>query len=324
MKFVAFWGCVEDQSPGPDDYFRVFPKFWKSAFLPNRQILDGPFILSELLSWCKFKYNQVMVFKVDFAKAYDSIRWDYLDDVLNSFGFGSKWRSGFVVANFWKGPHFSQWKPDIQVFIRRGLSINVKKSQLLGIGISDSIVSEAAKSLGCSIMKTPFKSLGITVPQVMLSSMESLRRNFFNGIQEGDKKIAWVKWPMVLASKKHGGLGVSSFYALNRGLLFKWVWRYISQDNSLWARVISALHGSSSQVLSASFSSLWKSILNEVKSLKAQGVDLISHCKIRVGNECDKVSMRWWGLGFSLSNSYTDWQGWSNSLLLGAMSRRSV
>ncbi|GJT34255.1 hypothetical protein Tco_0924674, partial [Tanacetum coccineum] len=37
-------------------------------------------------------------------------------------------------------------------------------------------------------------------------------------------------------------------------------------------------------VLSASFSSLWKSILNEVKSLKAQGVDLISHCKIRVGN----------------------------------------
>ncbi|GJX59347.1 RNA-directed DNA polymerase, eukaryota [Tanacetum coccineum] len=114
--------------------------------------------------------------------------------------------------------------------------------------------------------------------------MESLRRNFFNGIQEGDKKIAWVKWPMVLASKKHGGLGVSSFYALNRGLLFKWVWRYISQDNSLWARVISALHGSSSQVLSASFSSLWKSILNEVKSLKAQGVDLISHCKIRVGN----------------------------------------
>ncbi|GJX40750.1 hypothetical protein Tco_0255740 [Tanacetum coccineum] len=94
------------------------------------------------------------------------------------------------------------------------------------------------------------------VPKSVLHSMESLRRNFFNGIQEGDKKIAWVKWPM----------------------------RYISQDNSLWALVISALHGSSSHVLSVFFSSLWKSILNEVKSLKAQGVDLISHCKIRVGN----------------------------------------
>ncbi|GJW04814.1 RNA-directed DNA polymerase, eukaryota [Tanacetum coccineum] len=324
------------------------------------------------------------------------VEWDYLDDVLNSFGFGSKWRSwirgslisgkasilvnGSPTSEFQFHRGLKQGDPlapflfilimeslhlsfsraveagiftgigisysltishlfyaDDAVFI--GLSINVKKSQLLGIGISDSIVSEAAKSLGCSIMKTPFKYLGIPVggnmslikawdesivklkrrlskwklktlsiggrltllksvlgstpiynmslfkvPKSVLHSMESLRRNFFNGIQEGDKKIAWVKWPMVLASKKHGGLGVSSFYALNRGLLFKWVWRYISQDNSLWARVISALHGSSSQVLSASFSSLWKSILNEVKSLKAQGVDLISHCKIRVGN----------------------------------------
>ncbi|GJX56907.1 RNA-directed DNA polymerase, eukaryota [Tanacetum coccineum] len=34
-----------------------------------------------------------MIFKVDFSKAYDSVRWDFLDEVLCSFGFGSKWRS---------------------------------------------------------------------------------------------------------------------------------------------------------------------------------------------------------------------------------------
>ncbi|GJS97443.1 RNA-directed DNA polymerase, eukaryota, partial [Tanacetum coccineum] len=174
----------------------------QSAFLPNRQILDGPFILSELLSWCKFKYNQAMVFKVDFAKAYDSIRWDYLDDVLNSFGFGSKWRSwirgslisgkasilvnGSPTSEFQFHRGLKQGDPlapflfilimeslhlsfshvvEAGIFtgIEIGLSINVKKSQLLGIGISDSIVSEAAKSLGCSIMKTPFKYLGIPV-----------------------------------------------------------------------------------------------------------------------------------------------------------------
>ncbi|GJS82400.1 RNA-directed DNA polymerase, eukaryota [Tanacetum coccineum] len=65
----------------------------QSAFLPNRQILDGSFIINELLSWCKLKKKQAMLFKVDFAKAYDSIRWDFLDDILCSFGFGSKWRS---------------------------------------------------------------------------------------------------------------------------------------------------------------------------------------------------------------------------------------
>nr|GEU38226.1 RNA-directed DNA polymerase, eukaryota [Tanacetum cinerariifolium] len=65
----------------------------QTAFVSNRQILDGPFIINELLSWCKRKKKHAMLFKLDFAKAYDSVRWDFLDDVLRSFGFGSKWRS---------------------------------------------------------------------------------------------------------------------------------------------------------------------------------------------------------------------------------------
>ncbi|GKE16326.1 RNA-directed DNA polymerase, eukaryota [Tanacetum coccineum] len=62
----------------------------QTAFLPNRQILDGPFIINELLARCHHKKQRAMVFKVDFAKAYDSIRWDYLEDVLHSFGLSSK------------------------------------------------------------------------------------------------------------------------------------------------------------------------------------------------------------------------------------------
>nr|GEY73576.1 RNA-directed DNA polymerase, eukaryota [Tanacetum cinerariifolium] len=43
------------------------------AFVANIQILDVPFILNELLAWCKRKKKQTMIFKVDFAKAYDSV-----------------------------------------------------------------------------------------------------------------------------------------------------------------------------------------------------------------------------------------------------------
>ncbi|GKE04860.1 RNA-directed DNA polymerase, eukaryota [Tanacetum coccineum] len=63
----------------------------QSAFVSNRQILDGPFILNEILSWYKHKKFKGMVFKVDFKKAFDSIRWDYLQDILKMFGFGDKW-----------------------------------------------------------------------------------------------------------------------------------------------------------------------------------------------------------------------------------------
>nr|GEW49178.1 RNA-directed DNA polymerase, eukaryota, reverse transcriptase zinc-binding domain protein [Tanacetum cinerariifolium] len=62
------------------------------AFIANRKILDGPFILNEIYQWCKKKKKHTMIFKVDFEKAYDSVRWDYLDDVLKNFGFRDKWR----------------------------------------------------------------------------------------------------------------------------------------------------------------------------------------------------------------------------------------
>ncbi|GKD20983.1 RNA-directed DNA polymerase, eukaryota, reverse transcriptase zinc-binding domain protein, partial [Tanacetum coccineum] len=42
----------------------------QSAFIVGRQILGGPFILSEIVEWFKKK---LLMFKVDFEKAFDSV-----------------------------------------------------------------------------------------------------------------------------------------------------------------------------------------------------------------------------------------------------------
>ncbi|GKA08676.1 RNA-directed DNA polymerase, eukaryota [Tanacetum coccineum] len=65
----------------------------QSAFVADRQILDGPFILDEVLQWCRRKKKHALIFKVDFEKAFDSVRWDFVDDMLNKFGFGERWRT---------------------------------------------------------------------------------------------------------------------------------------------------------------------------------------------------------------------------------------
>ncbi|GJU44282.1 RNA-directed DNA polymerase, eukaryota [Tanacetum coccineum] len=62
------------------------------AFIANCQILDGPFILNEIINWCNARKKQSMIFKVDFEKEFDSVRWNFLDDILMNFGFGSRWR----------------------------------------------------------------------------------------------------------------------------------------------------------------------------------------------------------------------------------------
>ncbi|GJS51297.1 hypothetical protein Tco_0624659 [Tanacetum coccineum] len=188
-----------------------------------------------------------------------------------------------------------------------GLSINLKKSHLLGVGIRSEDVNAAALYFGCSTMKTPFKYLGVMVGgnsstlQAWDDTIGKLKARLSNWklktLSVGGRltllKSVLGSTPIynmsiykakVLASKKYGGLGVSSFYALNRALLFKWVWRFISRDNSLWCRLIMSMHGSSLYKLSPFRYSTWKSIIREVHMLKDRGVDLISHCHIRVGN----------------------------------------
>ncbi|GKC24584.1 RNA-directed DNA polymerase, eukaryota, partial [Tanacetum coccineum] len=99
-----------------------------------------------------------------------------------------------------------------------------------------------------------------------------------------EKKISWIAWDKVLASKKKGGLGVSSYFALNRALLLKWVWRFVSQDDSLWFRVIQAVHGDKIDSHSVRKVSIWSSILKEVQVLKSSGFDFLSYCSKRIGD----------------------------------------
>ncbi|GKC65148.1 RNA-directed DNA polymerase, eukaryota, reverse transcriptase zinc-binding domain protein [Tanacetum coccineum] len=110
---------------------------------------------------------------------------------------------------------------------------------------------------------------------------------FFKGHDLGSNKASWVKWSNVLTSKEKGGLGVSSLYALNRGLLFKWVWKFYAQKTSLWARVIKAIHGVDGKVgkaINSGASSCWTSIVREVEVLKQQGVNFFEYLQLNMGN----------------------------------------
>ncbi|GKA60744.1 RNA-directed DNA polymerase, eukaryota [Tanacetum coccineum] len=393
----------------------------QSAFVSNRNILDGPFMLNELLSWCKHKKRNAFIFKVDFEKAFDTVKWDFLLDTLQAFGFGQKWcnwingclqsATGSVLVNgspssefqFFRGlkqgdpispflfilimeslhlsfsrvineglfkgiainPSFSishlfyaddavfvgEWndsniKTVVKVlkcfFLASGLKINLLKSKLMGVGVNPNEVSRVATSIGCSTFTAPFKYLGVSVgdnmsriaswddiifkvsnrlskwklktlsiggrltllksvlssiplyhmsifkaPIGVLNKLEAIRRNFFNGVDGSENKIAWIGWDKILSSKKSGGLGVSSLYASNRALLFKWVWRFFSQDTSWWSRFIQAVHGNHGAFGSRMVSSKgspWLDIIRDLSTLKSKGIDLMNFMRKKIGN----------------------------------------
>ncbi|GJR98994.1 RNA-directed DNA polymerase, eukaryota, reverse transcriptase zinc-binding domain protein [Tanacetum coccineum] len=379
----AVWDCGTDKSPGKIMANRLVGVLGdivseeQSAFIANRQILDGPFILNEVMHWCKAKKKQALIFKVDFEKAYDSVRWDFLDegDPLSPFLFILIMESlhlsfqRVVEAGMFSGISLSStltlshmfyaddaifignWKEgNIDVLVNvlecfhqvSGLRINMCKSKILGIHVADVLVKQAAAKLGCLVLNTPFVYLGTKVgakmsrvnewnevvekvknrlskwkvkalsiggrltllksvlgsipifymsiyraPSRVLKILESIRNQFFNGNDLCSKKAAWIKWSSVPADKSKGGLGIASLYALNRGLMIKWVWRFLSQSSALWVRVVKAIHGEEGKLNSNniySMGSCWLNIVKEVRMLATKGVNAMEFVRHKLGN----------------------------------------
>ena len=63
----------------------------QSAFIQGRQITDSILLASEVISALKDKKSSGLVLKIDFEKAFDKIRWNFVFEVLRQMNFDSKW-----------------------------------------------------------------------------------------------------------------------------------------------------------------------------------------------------------------------------------------
>ncbi|GJV41128.1 RNA-directed DNA polymerase, eukaryota [Tanacetum coccineum] len=118
---AAIWNCSRSKAPGPDGLnfnfikrpfsligciYKVISKIlasrlacvihkviWpnQTAFLLGRQILDGALIAYEIFNYVKKVNKKLLLLKVDFEKAFDSVNWNFILNIMEQIGFGSKW-----------------------------------------------------------------------------------------------------------------------------------------------------------------------------------------------------------------------------------------
>ncbi|RVW40626.1 Transposon TX1 uncharacterized 149 kDa protein [Vitis vinifera] len=66
--------------------------YTQGAFVQGRQILDAVLIANEIVDERRRSGEEGVIFKIDFEKAYDHVKWDFLDHVLEKKGFIPRWR----------------------------------------------------------------------------------------------------------------------------------------------------------------------------------------------------------------------------------------
>jgi len=216
----------------------------QSAFIKGRQILDGILVANEIVDEARRCKEELLLFKVDFEKAYDSIDWGYLQEVMLKMGFPTLWRkwikecvgtatasilvNGSPTGEFQLGRGLRQGDPlspflfllaaegfnvlmnslsDSNLFTGytvggrdsvtvshlqfaddtlilgnkswanicamravlvlfenlSGLKVNFSKSQLVGVNVSTSWLTEAAMVLSCKVGTVPFVYLGLPI-----------------------------------------------------------------------------------------------------------------------------------------------------------------
>ncbi|GLT52596.1 hypothetical protein SLA2020_259280 [Shorea laevis] len=62
------------------------------AFVGGRQLVDSVLVLNEVVHEVKWRKQESFILKANFEKVYDSVDWGFLDWMMDSMGFGTKWR----------------------------------------------------------------------------------------------------------------------------------------------------------------------------------------------------------------------------------------
>ena len=125
--------------------------------------MDGPLLVNEIIDWYKRNKINLMVFKIDFVKAFDSVSWDYIFQILQLIGFNQllmSWIRGCLLSartsvlvngspsheftlhrGLRQGDHFSQF---LFILVMEGINVAIKDAIYAGLFMElESVISRS-------------------------------------------------------------------------------------------------------------------------------------------------------------------------------------
>nr|GEW43716.1 reverse transcriptase domain, reverse transcriptase zinc-binding domain protein [Tanacetum cinerariifolium] len=122
------------------------------------------------------------------------------------------------------------WDPIVDKFSKR---LSKWKSDTLSIGRRATLISSVLGATG-----TYYFSL-FPMPATVNTKLESLRSKFFWGSDHNTKKIPWISWKQVIASKDKGGLGIGTIHGENGDTSS--FYNHV-RDQGVWGRITRSIN----------------------------------------------------------------------------------
>ncbi|KAA0045138.1 LINE-1 retrotransposable element ORF2 protein [Cucumis melo var. makuwa] len=170
--------------------------------------------------------------------------------------------------------------------------------------------AQISKSGRLTLIKSTLSSLPIyqlsvfQAPSLTCKNIEKSWRKFLWKGNNGSEGSHLINWTKVSKSKEEGRLGISRLHVTNKALLTKWLWRYLSEPNALWRRLIQCKYKGNypgdipSNISSSTPKAPWRSIIDNIDWFKSnQSWEL---------NNGDQISFWYsnWSLEGRLSTAY--------------------
>nr|GEW90283.1 RNA-directed DNA polymerase, eukaryota [Tanacetum cinerariifolium] len=245
-----------------------------------------------------------------FKKAFDSVRWDYLDGILSNFGFGAKWRGwiqgclnsamGSILVNGSPSSKFKFYKglkqgdplsPFLFILVKESLHISfnniLNAVSFKGIRIDDHLTLSHIFYADDAVFIGKWNKENVITIVYMLKCFFLASRLKINIHKSKLMGIGTTQEEVNSAANIIGCNTFSTpfnYFGVKVGTSNS---RSRSQETSLWSRFIKAVYGDQGSLVnpgSVARSSPWINITQELGSLSLKGIDLFSQMKKKVGN----------------------------------------
>ncbi|GKB90683.1 reverse transcriptase domain, reverse transcriptase zinc-binding domain protein [Tanacetum coccineum] len=173
----------------------------QNAFIKGRYILDGVLIANEAIEFLKKKREKCLIFKVDFEKAYDSINWNFLLNIMNRMGFRVKWCKWVEVCL--RSSSMSilvNGSPTEEFGLERGVRQGDPLSPFLFILAAEGLNAVVKEAVESGI----FRGVKLGANNVMVSHLQYVDDTIFFG-EWNRENAKWRTWRRINCMEACGG-----------------------------------------------------------------------------------------------------------------------